>query len=63
MFGYSCENCGTGIVRLRYFKNYKARLKSVFWTIPRAKIGVCDICAERHYCAKEYKRWIRLKPK
>jgi hypothetical protein len=63
MFGYSCDYCGRGVIRLRYFKNYKARLKDVIWTIPRAKIGVCDVCAGRCYSAKEYKRWQKLKPK
>jgi hypothetical protein len=63
MFGYSCDTCGTGTVRLRYFKNYEARRKDVRWVIPRAKIGVCDKCGDRCYSAKEFKRWERLKPK
>jgi len=63
MFGYPCDLCGIGIIQTRVFKNYQARRKSVFWTVPRAKIGVCDLCGTRNYSAKEVKRWEKLKPK
>lgn len=63
MFGYSCDNCGRGIIRTRMFKNHEVKRGPVRWVVPRAKIGVCDLCGERNYAAKEVKRWEKLRPK
>lgn len=58
MFGYSCE-CGRGTVRRTEFRDYRTKIKGKPVIVPVAWIGVCDVCGERCYSARELYRWRR----
>jgi len=60
MFGYSCQECGKGMVKPRVFKNYKTKFSGYPFVVPEAKIGICDVCGAKHFSAEERKRWRKL---
>jgi len=60
LFGYTCPECGKGLVEATKFQNYKTKIKGYPFIVPEAIIGVCDHCNTRHFSAKETKQWETL---
>lgn len=57
MFNYICIECGEGIVEETVFENYQTKFKGHPFTVPKARIGVCNVCGGKHYNSNETKRW------
>jgi len=60
MFGYSCQECGRGIVKPTVIKHYKTKFSGYPFVVPEAAIGICDVCGAKHFSAEERKRWRKL---
>jgi hypothetical protein len=56
-FNYTCEECGKGIVKETIFKSYRTKIRRNPFTVPEAKIGVCDKCGAKHFDAEETRTW------
>ena len=59
-FGYQCPECGKGTVRQKEFLNYKTKIENCPFTIPRAIIGVCNMCGRKNFDPQEQQRWADL---
>lgn len=60
MFGYKCEECGTGTVRPTVRPRFEVTFDHVPFVIGDAVIGICDACGAEHFSGQEYKRWREL---
>ncbi len=45
---YSCRNCQSGVVRLKYV-TYFTWLRKELITVPNFPAWVCDVCGKREY--------------
>ena len=59
-FGYKCTTCGKGVVRQQEVINYSTKIDNHPFTIPKAIIGVCDVCGINNFNPQERRRWIEL---
>lgn len=59
-FGYKCPECGKGYVRPKEFVNYKTKIDNQLFIVPKAIIGVCDVCEAKNFDPQERRRWICL---
>lgn len=59
-FGYGCPECGKGVIEPQEFLNYKTKVKNCPFIVPKAIIGVCNICKCKIFNAKERQRWENL---
>jgi putative zinc finger/helix-turn-helix YgiT family protein len=60
LFGYTCPECGRGIVRTTRVLNYKTKIKGYPFVVDEAFIGVCDQCKAESFAPEETKRWEEL---
>jgi len=61
-FGYTCQECGEGIVRPQKISNYQTRVHGFPYSVEDAEdaiVGVCDKCGEEYFDASELERWER----
>jgi len=56
-FGYSCQECGQGLVRETVFPEHRTRVRGAPFIVRDARIGVCDACGAKHFATAETLRW------
>lgn len=56
-FGFTCESCTSGIVKMRCLVNYQTKVSGIPVVVPMARIGICDRCGAEHFNPTEVERW------
>ena len=59
-FGYKCQTCGRGTVTAKFFEKYPTKIRGQEVEVPDAIVGICNVCDEKHFSARETKRWLKL---